>query len=375
MDVYASRENILIRTDADTDIGSGHCMRCLALAQTLDRHGVDISFVMSFPSDAVIRRLTSERMNVIPTTFQRGSKADAEAVIKLFRTIGAAGIILDGYTFNTPYQKYLRDAGVSFLFIDDMGYGNHYYADFIVNQNLHAHQDMYRNREPETVLLLGTRYTLLRNEFLRLNNKNGKTPAAVTNVLVTLGGSDPNNVTLKVIRALKTIRHLSLSVKIIAGMSNPHIESLKIAIDSIGSTAEESYPTENHVMEILKNADNMPLMMTGADIAVSAGGSTCWELAYMGLPALLIVVADNQIPIADSLQKKGIARNLGWHGNLTDNDVARGLCHMIDSQSERQRMGLRGKQLIDGNGANRIANAIIRSWIPEEVIHANSIHG
>ena len=366
MDVYASRENILIRTDADTGIGSGHCMRCLALAQTLDRHGVDISFVMSFPSDAVIRRLTSERMNVIPTTFQRGSKADAEAVIKLFRTIGAAGIILDGYTFNTPYQKYLRDAGVSFLFIDDMGYGNHYYADFI---------DMYRNREPETVLLLGTRYTLLRNEFLRLNNKNGKTPAAVTNVLVTLGGSDPNNVTLKVIRALKTIRHLSLSVKIIAGMSNPHIESLKIAIDSIGSTAEESYPTENHVMEILKNADNMPLMMTGADIAVSAGGSTCWELAYMGLPALLIVVADNQIPIADSLQKKGIARNLGWHGNLTDNDVARGLCHMIDSQSERQRMGLRGKQLIDGNGANRIANAIIRSWIPEEIIHANSIHG
>jgi UDP-2,4-diacetamido-2,4,6-trideoxy-beta-L-altropyranose hydrolase len=350
-------------------------MRCLALAQAFHRHDVDVTFVMSFPSKTVIKRLTSEGMNVIPTTFRRGSKADAESVIELCRTTGVAGLILDGYTFDASYQKYLRDAGLSFLYIDDLGYGSHYYADFIVNQNLHAHQDMYRNREPETVLLLGTRYTLLRSEFIRLNDKNGNTPAIATNVLVTLGGSDSDNVTLKVIRALNTIRNTPLSVKIVAGMSNPHIESLRNALDPTASTIDGFPSTGIHIMEILKNADDMPRLMIWADIAVSAGGSTCWELAYMGLPSLLIVLADNQIPIADSLQKKGFMRNLGWHSDLTDGDMARELSHLIGSQSERHRMSLRGRQLIDGNGADRVADAVIRSWIPEKIIYANTIYG
>ena len=197
---------LVVRADASTQIGTGHVMRCLALAQAWQDVSSDVIFIMATKTPAIEARLKSEGMEVVYIPVQIGSVEDARETINLTRKFDTDWIVVDGYSFGGDYQKIIKDDGLRLLMIDDYGHAEHYYGDIVLNQNISADEKLYVNREPYTQLLLGVKYTLLRREFWQWRGWKREIPIVARKVLVTLGGSDPDNVTLKVIQALQLVK-------------------------------------------------------------------------------------------------------------------------------------------------------------------------
>jgi len=338
---------LLIRADASIEIGTGHVMRCLALAQAAQEKGFSVLFVShaSLPS-ALQARLGEEGMKVILLPVPIGSGADASDTLKTATDWQANWLILDGYKFDADYQQYFGNQTLSVLLLDDYGHADFYSVDFILNQNISAQTDWYQRRSPQTQLLLGTNYSLLRREFRQWKYQPDQQSPSVPTVLVTLGGADPDNLTGTVLQALQKVE-TPLRVHVVLGGSNPHYDKIsKLVAGSL------------HEICLLRDVKSMPTLMAEADISISAGGSTCWELAFMGVPGIVLVLADNQRAIAEGLHEYGAFINLGWHEVINEEAIAQALTHLIIHPEKRKAMSHRGKQLVDGLGAFRVLQAI-----------------
>ena len=251
-------------------------------------------------------------------------------------------LVMDGYHFTSNDSKIMRQDGFKLLLIDDFNHLPHYHADLLLNQNLNAEFIPY-HCDPDTILLLGTKYVLLRREFLKKKFDKMGMSAIGRKVLVTLGGADPENMTAKVIEALKQVAVDGLEVKIVVGPANPHLDSLK-----------QLLPAGPATFCILPPVNNMPELMDWADIAVTAGGSTCWELAFIGVPALVFIMAENQARIAQELHAQGAAINLGWGRQAVLAEIVEALQALIHAPRRRKEMAARSRELVDGRGAGRV---------------------
>jgi UDP-2,4-diacetamido-2,4,6-trideoxy-beta-L-altropyranose hydrolase len=340
--------NLLIRADANLNMGTGHVMRCLALGQTWCDWAGRVTFVMSAPPRALVERVQDERISIVELDKEAGSRDDAAFVADLRARRGAKAIVVDGYHFSYDYQKTIKESGSVLLVIDDYGHAGRYVADLILNQNISAASDFYADRDRDTDLLLGTRYALLRREFRSWHGWTRLVPERASRILVTLGGSDPENLTVKVLEALERVDVDGLEIKVAVGSGNPHYKELQAA------AARSSFP-----VDLEGDGLDMPQLMIWADLAISAAGSTCWELAFMGLPSLIIVSADNQRASAQRLHELGAAINLGWHGSLTQGEIARVLSDLTKQAGQRQKISQCGKELVDGMGAGRVSLALI----------------
>lgn len=336
---------LFIRADASPAIGTGHVMRCLALAQGW-QNSIDgeVIFVMESCPPLLEERLIREGIRILRISAPPGSAADAEETIRAADGEEALWVVIDGYHFGGDYRKMIKNRGFSVLFIDDYGSAEGFSGDIILNQNSYANPALYQNADSRTRLLLGTRYSLLRREFLRRKDPRVATPQIAKKILVTLGGSDPGNVTCAVIEALKNTAVPGLQVTAVAGGASPHIRALR---NAVGGTPGFS---------LLQNAENMPDLMAWADSAVSAGGSTCWELLFMGVPSIIIPVADNQQAVADDLKRKGIARVLDT-GELEN--LPEIITEFIHSPEIRSGLLQRMAGLVDGKGSIRTVGAIV----------------
>lgn len=341
-----SNSALLIRADANTQIGSGHVMRCLALAQVWQEQGGGVTFMANVP-DALRARLTDEGMAVYSLSREAGSADDAQQLIALARQLNTRYVVVDGYQFGAVYQRQIKEAGLRLLVLDDNGEAQHYHADLVLNQNIHASKTLYASREPYTYLLLGTRYALLRREFWVWRGWQRAIPDVARKVLVTMGGSDPDNVTLFVLRALELVTFANLHVKLVVGGSNPHYDTLQ-------ATAQQS----PHRIELARNVSDMPTLMAWADVAISAGGSTCWELMFMGLPSAIIVLAENQRAVSEQLAAQNAAVTLGWHADLTAETMAIRLTSLLMNAEQRRAMAVQSRELVDSYGGERVVKAL-----------------
>ncbi|PHM11052.1 UDP-2,4-diacetamido-2,4,6-trideoxy-beta-L-altropyranose hydrolase [Nostoc sp. 'Peltigera malacea cyanobiont' DB3992] len=334
---------LFIRVDASTQIGTGHVMRCLALAQAWQDAGGQVIFVMATEAPGLKTRLNAEGMEVIHLPIQIGSAEDAEETAKLAHQFNANWVVVDGYHFDAKYQEIIKQSELKLLFIDDYGHAKEYHADIVLNQNIHACEGLYRNRQPYTKLLLGTSYSLLRREFWQWRGWQRSLPLIAKNLLVTLGGADSDNVTLKVIQGLQQVEIEELEAVVVVGGSNPHYEQLRLAIQ------ESRFP-----IHLKRNVTDMPDLMSWADVAVTAGGSTCWELAFMGLPSVMLILADNQRAIAEKLEAMGVVVNLGWHENVSAVEIASAVAQLLITDGRREKMTRCSQELLDGQGSSRV---------------------
>ncbi|HSR30804.1 MAG TPA: UDP-2,4-diacetamido-2,4,6-trideoxy-beta-L-altropyranose hydrolase [Anaerolineae bacterium] len=338
---------LLIRADASAQMGTGHVMRCLALAQAWQETGATVCFVLATPALAIEARLSDEGMGTTILDTAPGNKSDAEQTIVLAEEVGAEWVVVDGYQFDAPYQRAIKETGLRLLFVDDYGHADHYYADLVLNQNIYARESLYNKREEYTRLLLGTRYALLRREFWTWRGWRREIPAVARKVLVTMGGADPENVTGKVIKALNQVDVDGLEAVVIMGGSNPHYGELHAVAEGLPFS-----------VRLERNVSNMPELMAWADVAISAGGSTCWELALLGLPAAVLVLAENQRPIAEGLDTAGVVLNLGWNRGLSSVSLAEAVERLLLAGDARAEMARRGRQIVDGHGAGRVAEIL-----------------
>jgi UDP-2,4-diacetamido-2,4,6-trideoxy-beta-L-altropyranose hydrolase len=323
-------------------------MRCLALAQAWKDAGGEVTFITACQSEGLLQQLKEEGFDLHTLAFPHPDPGDWHYTKDILATHPDAWVVLDGYHFDESYQQRVKEVGHRLLVIDDMAHLKHYYADVVLNQNLHAEQ-LHYSGEPHTRLLLGTRYALLRREFLAWRGWKREIPQAARRVLVTLGGGDPENHTLKVIQALQEVDVPDLEAIVVVGASNPHADVLEAA------SRQSRVP-----IRLVRNARNMPELMANADVAVTGGGISSWELAFMGLPSLILAWADSQYPIARALDAAGVAQELRSHRdrNMPATDMGRILVWLLQEAEVRAEMARRGQQLVDGQGAQRVLESL-----------------
>jgi UDP-2,4-diacetamido-2,4,6-trideoxy-beta-L-altropyranose hydrolase len=340
--------NLLIRADASAVIGSGHVMRCLALAQAWQDQGSHTIFAMAMEAPALEARLKSEGVELLNLLTRLGSLEDARQIIALAKKVQAIWIVVDGYHFGAEYQRCIKESGLKLLVIDDFGHLESYNADLVLNQDLCAEEILYRNRASFTRLLLGPRYALIRHEFSKWREWNREISDVGRKVLVTMGGGDPDNVTFKVIQSLQQVDVDGLEAVVVVGATNTHYEELKSAVRS------------SHVpIRLEQNVTSMPELMGWADVAVSAGGSTCWELSLMGLPALILLLADNQRENTRLLHMVDAVISLGWHREVACERIASALEGLCEEKDQRVKMSSVGRGLVDGKGAARVVGLMM----------------
>jgi spore coat polysaccharide biosynthesis predicted glycosyltransferase SpsG/RimJ/RimL family protein N-acetyltransferase len=236
--------------------------------------------------------------------------------------------------------------------MDDNGEVDHHVAHVVLNQNLHARESLYRSRSPRTRLLLGPRYALLRREFWGQGGSERDIPPIAGKLLVTLGGADPDAVNLKVVAALDDLRVARLEAAIVTGVAGPH-----------GAALFEAAAACRTPTRLYSNVTDMSALMSWADLAVAAGGSTTWERALLGLPSIILVLADNQRELAQSAQDAGIGWNLGWHEQLTPAIIRDAIGRLVHSATDRAAMARQSRSLVDGQGAKRVAQVMSNRMI------------
>lgn len=329
---------LLIRADAGVRQGTGHVMRCLALGQGWVRAGGQVTFAMAETTPALMARLAREGFGRQMLTVVPGSRDDALATLALARGLAAPWIVADGYAFDAAWQELVHGQGVRLAVCDDYGHTTRYQADLILNQNFSADPQWYAGRADGCRLAMGSAYVLLRQEFSDWSGSARRIAEVATKVLVTMGGSDPDNVTCAVLAELRKIPGLEVVVAV--GGGNPHRAAVAALVQE---------PANAATLRMEVDCPAMPELMAWADVAVTAGGSTLWELAYMGLPAIMLVIAENQAPAALALQTAGIARLIQRPADLPEV-----LPELLANGEQRRRMSAAARRLVDGRGVARV---------------------
>lgn len=366
---------MIIRADADPQIGFGHVMRCLALAQAWQDRGDSVTFVAheSLPG-ALRQRLSDEHMNLRIISERAGWLDDAQALISAARETNAPVIVVDGYQFGSNYQQWIKAAGIPLLVLDDNADADMYDADWVLNQNPHAARAMYAHHADTTQFLLGTRYALLRREFWRWRGRIYVRPLAGRKVLVTMGGTDPQKLTGGVINRLERIEAHDLDVVIVVSADNPDLPSLQAAVNR-----------SRHTMRLQTNLTDMAPLMDWADLAISAAGSTLWELALMGVPTCAIITAKNQQAGAEAFAASGAIK-------LLDADFSPDVIRrLLQDEQQLSTLSQRAQTFVDGWGAERVIMRLrgerlwlrpaqqadarqIWSWANEPIVRAASFN-
>ena len=334
----------------------GHVMRCLALAEPWLQVGSAVTLLTAAPSPVLRARAESLGVSLRELSAPPGSPADTAETITLAQSLRAAWLVLDGYHFDAAFQRDVKAADLRLLVFDDTAHAAHYSADFILNQNLGATAALYPHRDLPTRPLLGPRFVQLRGEFTALQRSAEHRSAgseerlkaeqcSALRLLVTLGGSDPDNITAQVLSILRTIPEISADI--ILGPTNPHVAELQSLL-----TVHPSPFTLHH------SPQNLPALMSRADLALCAGGTTAWELSFLGVPMLVLVLAENQRSNAEQLDATGAAIHTTLASLVTD------LRPLLADAPRRAEMSRRARVLVDGLGTFRV-------WLR---MNENSLH-
>lgn len=341
-------EHLIIRADADARLGTGHVMRSLALAQIWQDHGGRAVFTMSTSSLELQKRLLAEGMQVSQILATPGSSVDAEETTNLARRLHAQWLVLDGNRFSAEYQRDIKELGLQLLVIDDTGHAGEYSADIVLNYASSATEALYAKREAYTRLLLGPRYALFRREFLRWQNWKREIPSAAGNILVTIGGGDADNVTMKIVNVLQDIDLEGIQAIVVVGFTNPNYDQLQLAVSR-----------SNIPIRLERSVEDMPSLMAWADIAVTAGGGTCLELLFLGAPCLVVTVAQDQIESVRVLDEAGALVSLGWHLSAENKRIAEVLADMRQQRERRSQLSQVARSIFDGKGAARVVGLML----------------
>jgi spore coat polysaccharide biosynthesis predicted glycosyltransferase SpsG len=221
----------------------------------------------------------------------------------------------------------------------------------LLDQNLYEGvEDRYGSRLPRHCRqLIGPRFALLRPEFALFRSKVSRPSQPMSRLLVNFGGADSTNETARIVGILQELLPPSVSIDIVLGPTNPHAEHIR-------SLASSGQGITVHV-----GTNRMAELMSLADGSVGAGGSTTWERFCLGLPSLVITVAENQVPTAQYLRKLGAIDYVGQASELTPDVLRAALSNFVSDHKGRARMSKLGMQLVDGLGAGRVRDSLLTS--------------
>lgn len=365
---------IAFRTDASLQMGSGHVMRCLTLADALKAQGADCHFISrEHPGHllkvirqrgykvnrlvtpvqnaqsaikSVVKEASSQQQEPAHTAWLGSTwQADAQETAAILANLQPDWLVLDHYALDQRWEETLAPHYRKLLIIDDLADRPHR-CELLLDQNLGRQQQDYAALVPaHCQLLIGPHFALLRPEFAALRPyslQRRQAQPALHQLLITMGGVDQHNATGQVLQALKTCAlPQECRITVVMGLTAPWLQNVReLAV-------QMPWPTE-----VVVNVNDMAQRMADSDLAIGAAGSTSWERCCLGLPTLMVVLADNQLPGAQALEAVHAARLMG-----DVSDIAKQLplaaAELIDADCQ-SRMSLAASAITDGQGVEKI---------------------
>lgn len=340
---------ILIRADANEIIGTGHVMRCLSIAHAFANAGHEVRFVTA---DHIGDKLISSAGFSSVCLDSEWTEMDGEQINCLLSTYHPVLFLVDSYFVTEKYFKSLS-AVCRVAYIDDLNVIT-WDVDYLIDYNIFGTVLDYSNyRHSHTKLLLGPTYAPLRPEFQSIPPHPIK---SVTDIMVSAGGADPEGVTEIMMNELCS-RWASIRFHFIVGALNPRLDNIK------------ALAPNNAILHI--NKKNMSGLMQICDLAISAAGSTLYELCACGTPTVTYTLADNQLLAAEEFQKQGImifAGDFRRNDRFLD-DVKDIVKDLIENKEKRWELSIRMQSLVDGRGAERIVGSLL-NFMHEEAMEA-----
>lgn len=355
----------VFRTDASGQIGTGHAVRCLTLADALKQNGFDCQFICrTLPGDlAESLRARGHALYMLPSAQTGGEwaqasdrahhahwlgadwKTDAAQTLTAIEGKTADWLIVDHYAIDERWESVLRSNCRRIMVIDDLADRQHD-CDLLLDQNLIAGwQHRYDDKvAADCELLLGPAYALLQPVYADLRPRVPPREGPVRRILVYFGGADTNNLTGKAVSALASLGRAGIDVDVVINPAHDHAPAIRAAVG-------------NHPSMVLhEGLPSLARLMVSADLAIGASGTNSWERCCLGLPTLVVTLAENQKPIAAELDRLGLIRLLGHKDEINVAGLAREISAVLDGRRPFGRIG--GQIDIDGKGAQRVAAAL-----------------
>jgi UDP-2,4-diacetamido-2,4,6-trideoxy-beta-L-altropyranose hydrolase len=348
---------VAFRADASTGLGSGHVMRSLTLAEALVRGGASVRFV-SRENDGNLcdlvaaRGIPVERLPVrqgearLDDSWLGGSwEVDARQT-KAALAAGVDWLVVDHYGIDERWERALRDVTQRIMVIDDLADRPHD-CDLLLDQNLATDAvERYAGKVPvEALLLLGPRYALLQPDYAQLRDRAAGRSGPVRRILVSFGGGDVMNLTGRCVRAFLSLNRRDVTLDVVIAGHDGQVEAVRRAAAGHANV---------HVHERLPT---LAPLMAAADLAVGGGGSSAWERLCLGLPTIVVTLADNQRAVARELHQQGVVTWLGHHAEVDEPAIAAALT-MAMERGSNEDWSRRAMALVDGQGTQRVCAAM-----------------
>ncbi len=344
-----NKTKIFIRTDSGVDIGIGHMMRCLSLAETLIKNDFEIHFISKKLNEKIHDLIVKKgyKIHTISenTDTQNILEDDAIETKKIIMSYNdlSSWLLVDHRNLDIQWEKILRKYVQKIIVIDDLANKKHD-CDILIDQNLYEKiNERYQNLVPKDCKkLLGPKYALLRSEFSDIRKKSIKSRIKLENILISFGGTDPSNETHKVLEALKILNLENIQIDVVTTSLNPFKDDIRQLCSSMTNA--------NFHCDV----DKIGVLMKTSDLAIGAGGSTTWERCCLGLPSLVSVISDDQLECTEIMDKNGYVIYLGLAENLTVNDYIEKIKNF--NIEHLQKISELNLTLVDGQGCQRILN-------------------
>tara|TARA_B100000809_G_scaffold226393_1_gene237996 strand:- start:318 stop:1355 length:1038 start_codon:yes stop_codon:yes gene_type:complete len=338
------KKNLFIRVDASPEIGIGHIMRCLTLAQELKNNFDKIIFLTQKNSSDFIETIMKNEFEVI--FISANNDSDIIKNIVTTNSVNKNFLLIDHYNVDSNFESSLKNTFEKIFVIDDLANRKHD-CDLLIDQNYyrdlnHRYEKLIQN---DTITLLGPKYAIIRSEFRSINKKTIKKNSQIKKILISFGGSDPTNECKKSLDALCSIENNQFEIVAIVGIYNNKFEQLKKLYEKYSN------------IKIYRHVNDLSLLMLNSDLFIGAGGTTTWERFYMGLPSIVTIISDDQKESIEFLSDMGHIINLGLAKNVTSKTYAQTL--QKPNSDLIYNMSLHNQKLVDGNGSNRIKKQII----------------
>jgi UDP-2,4-diacetamido-2,4,6-trideoxy-beta-L-altropyranose hydrolase len=351
---------VAFRVDASSRMGTGHVMRCLTLAEALSERGAEVLFVTRDHVGNLLPLLRQFATTVLPRPdVPPASTEDYAAWLGVAQAVDASEtaravqdksfewLVVDSYGLDAEWELRIRSHVAKLMVIDDLANRPHE-CDVLLDQNFSLEgKRRYLGRVPSHChLLLGPRYALLHPEYARLRKALRRRDGQVKKVVVFFGGADPHNTTAVALKALSDGSLRELAVDVVVGASNPHRQDITRL--AYGRPQTSVYGPVPHLAELL----------AGADLAVGAGGGTTWERMCLGVPSVLVSIAENQRRACEALAAAGLAKYAGHFDSLTPERLADTVQEVLASPGLVAELSLRDQLVVDGLGTRRLLETL-----------------
>jgi len=352
---------IAFRTDASIQIGAGHFMRCLTLAEKLQKHGGQIRFISRNLPTYLSDLLSALGIEYLPLSMDAAQEPsdelahsnwistsqaqDAQATIQALADHVWDWVVVDHYALDVRWESEVLANAKQLMVIDDLADRRHD-CDVLLDQNFYADmQTRYSGKVPmHCQRLLGPCYALLREDFRKLRERIKPHAGEVNRILVSLGGMDADNYTSLAIEALVAI-NCAQHVDVVIGAQHPYREQIQNACIA-------------HRYECHVQTTRMAELMADADLAIGAGGSSSWERCCLGLPAMLVALADNQVDIAKALDSIGACVYIGTKEAANLSTLQQAITKLLAAHDQLVNTSRHALSLVDGMGVSRVCQVL-----------------